>query len=294
MGLTAYQRFAYGLFGATLKEQIEKNPHLKTSLEKAHIRLRPEVYLSYAYLNMMVVFAVGMVPVVVLGVLSGLGAVDLPATTFVFLIPLPFVLAAMVYIVTFILPDLKAGNRARDIDAKLPYALNYIATMANAGMPPAEIFEGLSRQPIYGEVAKEAGLIVRDIELFGKDIVTALNAAVDRSPSVNFQDFLQGAVAALTSGGDLKSYFLSKAEQFMYENRQEQKRFLEGLGVLAESFVTVVVAAPLFLLVLFTITTAFGSGAQNSLTMGYVLILVMLPLAQVGFAVTIKASSPEV
>jgi hypothetical protein len=57
-------------------------------------------------------------------------------------------------------------------------------------------------------------------DLLGHDIVTALNRAIDRTPSIKFQDFLQGQITPLTSGGDLKHYFLSKSDQFLYENRQ--------------------------------------------------------------------------
>lgn len=293
MALNDYQRFGYRMFGPYLEEQAQSNAHLRQSLKKAHINLRPEVYLSYCYLNMLVVFVAMVIPIAVLAAVTAVGLVAIPLTLFVFLIPLPFVLATMVYLVTFVVPDMRASSRASDIDARLPYALNYIATMANAGVTPDKIFDGLSRQPIYGEVANEAAMISRDINLFGKDVITALSSAIDRTPSIKFQDLMQGAITTLTSGGNLKDYFLSKSEQFMYDNRQEQKRFLDGLGVLAESFVTVVVAAPLFLLILITVMTSFGSGASASLSLGYIIILVMLPLSQVGFALAIKASTPE-
>lgn len=292
-GLNQYQRIAYRLFGAQVEQQAQSNVHLRSSLKRAQIHVRPEVYLSFCYLNMLLVFTVTLLPVAVLAILSVVGLVDLPLTLFVFLVPLPAVLATMVYVVSFMVPDLEASSRARDIENKLPYALNYIATMANAGVTPDRIFEGLSKQPIYGEVAEEAAMISRDINVFGRDTVSALSNAIDRTPSVKLQDLLQGAITTLTSGGNLKDYFLAKSEQFLQDNRQEQKRFLDGLGVLAESFVTVVVAAPLFLLILITVMTSFGSGAASSLTLGYLIILVMLPLSQVGFAVAIKSSAPE-
>jgi flagellar protein FlaJ len=142
-------------------------------------------------------------------------------------------------------------------------------------------------------VAREAAWITRDVRLLGADIVGALQRAIDRSPSAKFQDFLQGAATALASGGDLKSYFSGKAEQFMLENRQDQRKFLDGLGVLAESFVTVVVAAPIFIIVILSVMNAFGGDASANLTIGYILILVMIPLAQAGFAWTIKTITPE-
>jgi len=165
--------------------------------------------------------------------------------------------------------------------------------MAAGGATPDRIFDTLSRQAVYGEIANEAALIRRDVQVLGSDIITALTHAVDRSPSVRWQDVLQGAITSLTSGGDLRLYFLNKAEQFMVDNRQDQKMFLETLGVLAESFVTVVVAAPLFLLVILSVMASFGADAARMLTIGYILILVMLPMAQAAFAYTIRTVTPE-
>ncbi len=168
-----------------------------------------------------------------------------------------------------------------------------MATMASAGVTPSQLFGSLSRQHLYGEVADEAAMIARDLEILGHDLITALTDAIDRSPSIKFQDLLQGAVTAMSSGGDLKEYFQSKSEQYMYENRQEQKKFLESLGVLAESYVTVVVAGPVFVIVLLSVMLMFGGAGSNMLATGYLLVLFLIPMAQLGFGFTIDYVTPE-
>lgn len=292
--MSRYGRFAYRTLGSVVARSAQSNVHLGMSLRKAHIRLRPEMYLGTSFMNMLVAFAAAVMLVATLAALSISDAVALPASVFVVLVPLPLVLAITIYLVTFVLPDVRAGNRARNIDANLPYAMNYIATMASAGVTPDRIFASLASQPMYGEVAREAAWITRDMRVLGFDLVHALASAIDRSPSRRFQDFLQGTLASLTSGGNLKDFLVSKADQFMYENRQEQRKFLENMGLIAESFVTVVVAAPLFLMVLLSVMTMMGDNPRQTLMLGYVFILVMLPLAQAGFLMTIKFITPEV
>lgn len=291
--LNPYQRRAYRWFGGIAQRRAQENPRLLVSLQQAHIHMRPEVFLSAAYLTTALVFALGIVLALVLAMASTAGLVDLPGSIFLYIIPLPGILAAIVYFVTLVLPDLNASNRARDIDAKLPYAINFIATMASAGASPERIFKSLSGQPIYGEVSNEAAWIHRDMEMLGMDVITALNGAIDRTPSERFQDFIQGAITTLSTGGDLKTYFVNKSEQYLLDNRQVQKQFLESLGVLAESFVVVVVAAPLFLLVILSVMASFGGDPERLLGVGYVMVLAMLPLAQFGFALTVKISTPE-
>ncbi|HEV8359542.1 MAG TPA: type II secretion system F family protein [Candidatus Thermoplasmatota archaeon] len=291
MSLSRYHRTSYRLFGSTVARAAQ-NDALRQGLLRAQIRQRPEVYLAVTYTNMLIAFAACAAVTGVFSMLWLSGALPLPGVLFAFLLPFPVVVAGVIYMLAFVMPGMRAGQRAKAIDAKLPAALNYIATMASSGVTPQRVFSSLADQPIYGEVANEAAMLTRDLEVLGKDLVSGLSAAIERSPSVRWQDLLQGAITAITSGEDLKGYFLSKNMQFAQENRQEQKRFLDNLAILAESFVTVVVAAPLLLLILLSVMVMFGGGA-NSMLMGYALILIMLPLAQVGFIVAIKSSTPE-
>ena len=293
MALRGYERFAYKVFGARAARGVERNPRLRVSLQRAHIYRRPEVYLASAMLTSLTVFLLTALPVLILLGAGISGLIAVPGRVLVFIFPVPALAGVVLYLLALVLPELRSLNRARDINAKLPYALNYVTTMASAGATPETIFASLAKQPIYGACAHEAAWITRDVQLLGMDIVTALSRAVDRSSSDKWQDLLQGAITSLTSGGDLRTYFSNKAEQFLYENRQEQKRFLDSLGVLAESFVTVVVAAPLFLIVILSVMTSLGGSADQTLLLGYALVLVLLPLAQFGFGMTIKTMTPE-
>lgn len=237
------------------------------------------------------VAALGVVGAVVFQSLGGV--LRSPGRILILLLVVPVVAFATMYLLYLVLPAVRGMNRARNIDAKLPYAINYVATMASAGATPESLFAGLAVQRVYGEVAVEAAWVARDVRILGLDVVTALQHAIDRTPSAKMQDFLQGTVTTLTSGGDLKAYFTGKAEQFLQDNRQEQKKFPDSLGVLAESFVTVVVAAPLFLIVILSVMSSFGGSAGQTMLLGYTLILVVIPLSQLGFAWTIKIMTPE-
>ncbi|MCD6447841.1 MAG: type II secretion system F family protein [Thermoplasmata archaeon] len=256
------------------------------------MEVRPEAYIAFAWMNG-VLGAVAGVIIIILYLLVLPSFISLPPKLLAIVIPSPILLAALAYFITMMIPESRANRRKKDIDAKLPYALNFIAAMSTAGITPAEIFKSLAEQPVYGEVHKEAAWIYRDIAIFNIDIITALRNAANRTPSIKFQEFIQGAITTITSGGDLKKYFLAKAEEYTRENRRVQKEFLQTLGVLAESYVTVVVAAPLFLIIMFSVMALFGGGPSTGLIM-YLLAFVMLPLANLGFALAIQSMSPEV
>ncbi|MCD6147351.1 MAG: type II secretion system F family protein [Thermoplasmata archaeon] len=295
MPLSKYQSICYKIFGkrASKSTQIA---YIKRAIERAYIEVRPEAYIAYAWMNGVIGAVAGVAFIFIyLFLLPGMGII-LPTKLLIIVIPAPILIGAMAYLVTMMIPESKANSRKKDIDNKLPYALNFLAAMASAGVTPALAFKSLAEQPIYGEVQKEAAWIYRDMSIFNIDIVTALRNAANRTPSIKFQEFIQGAITTVTSGGDLKKYFFAKSEEYMRENRRNQKEFLETLGVLAESYVTVVVAAPLFLIVMVSVMSMVGSGGGggSSLLIMYMVTFIMLPLAHLGFAVVISSMSPEV
>jgi flagellar protein FlaJ len=79
---------------------------------------------------------------------------------------------------------------------------------------------------VYGSVSDEFDMTVRDIELFGNDLFTALRDARNLTPSANLEQFLDDLLSVLDSGFDVTN-------------------FLDTLSIMSEVFVVVFVTAPL-------------------------------------------------
>jgi len=264
---------------------------LEMDLLKAHMKFRAEDYLAYVWFTVMIMIgtAVGLGFVV-----GGLAIVlKLP----VWLQLLVYILLGMMpllgYVVLLSLPSGTAKSRGKNIDVKIAHAMNFISTLASADVSIDVIFSELAKQKIYGEIQNEAQWVTRDIELLGKDVLTAVRDAATRTPSVKFQDFLQGVVTTTLSGGQLKPYFIMKSEQFARLAKLEGKNTEETLGMLAESFVTVVVAMPLFLIVMMSLMALVGKTGGSSVLLLYMIVFLMIPLSQVGFIVAIKSIAME-
>lgn len=290
--LTPYQGFCWRVMGPFVLSRYKENQDLEDDLIKAHIRLRPEEYLAVAWMTITILAVVSAVLALVFGIL--LLAIQVSIVTFLLLL---FLIAGMPLLLGYIRyfgfpggflyrgkPASAAKKRARKIDGRITSSMSFISAMASADVPVDVIFKELSRQSVYGEVAKEAEWITRDTELLGVDILTAIKRGAGRSPSAKFQDFLQGVVTTSTSGGQLKPYFLLKAEQFEKEDRLEMRKKMETLGMLAEAFVTVVVAFPLFLVVIMAIMALISRGQSDFVvTLLFAVVAGMIPLSQFGF-----------
>jgi archaeal flagellar protein FlaJ len=278
--LTGFQRWAWRTFrGRVLAKPPD--PILEENLVKAHMRIRADEFMATVYATTVIVA----IATVVAGAVIGFILID--SGQFLFGILLAIALPVFGSLGAFFglqgTPGSTAKTRGRKIDQKISPAMSFVSAMASADVNVDQIFKELGRQKIYGEVANEASWITRDTELLGVDILTAIRNGAQRSPSKRFQDFLQGVVTTATSGGQLKPYFLLKAEQYERENKLAQLQRVETMGLLAETFVTVVVAFPLFLVIIIAIFAIIGGGGTFMLDILWAIVGLMIPLSQFGF-----------
>ncbi|MGA7861828.1 MAG: type II secretion system F family protein [Thermoplasmata archaeon] len=292
--LTPFQQWAWTRF----KDRIKMGPSealLEENLLKAHMRLRAEEYLAWVMAVTFVVAAALSVAGVVLGVLiyiSGTGIGNLIFAVVV-AVMIPVGGTGLANLLLKSMPSSTAKRRGAEIDRKIGPAMSFVSAMASADVNIDQIFRDLAQEKIYGAVADEAAWITRDTELLGVDILSAIRAGANRTPSKRFQDFLQGVVTTATSGGQLKPYFLLKAEQYQRENKLDVLRRTETMGLLAETFVTVVVAFPLFLVIIIAIFAIIGSGGSGLMEILWGIIGGMIPAFQFVFILYMQGLASE-
>ena len=278
--LSSFDQWAWKMFRQRVTGR-PPDPLLDEQLLKAHMRIRGDEYLARVYATTLVATIVLVVVGVLLAVvLSFSGALVLGILAAV---ALPVLGAVGTFFILKGSPGGTARARGKKIDQKISASMSFVSAMASADVNIDAIFKELGRQKIYGEVADEAAWITRDTELLGVDILTAIRTGATRTPSKRFQDFLQGVVTTATSGGQLKPYFLAKAEQYERENKLDRQKRVETMGLMAETFVTVVVAFPLFLVIILAIFAIIGGGGQFMINMLWGIVAAMIPLSQFAF-----------
>jgi len=307
--MNGYERFCFNLIGHNYKAKRADFVSLRNDLVGARMNTPFEAYLATAYISAVVV---GLVAAVLIGLLTYLlripdmityrGAVPevfyalndyklLIGTAVITALSL-LIFGGITYLIFLLYPGIQAGDRRRNIEATLPYAINYVTAMSSAGITPDEVFRLLGQSKIYGESAVEARYVSRETDFFGKDLLEALRTVSQATPSERMREFLQGAVASISSGSNLTEYFRAKAHQYTFENNQQQKMFLETLGLIAESYVTAMVAGMLFLIILQSIMTLI-SGDSNPVFL-YIIIYLIVPFGSMMFVILISSMTPEV
>ena len=308
-GLTGFETFSRVLLGWFGRMVTKDSVDLKNQLVKARIPLLPEDYVASSAMQVILAFLGGIaVSLAIVGFLvPQLETMDDPANPgekfdisntiqYAIIALLVFVLPALIALVQFLTPALLESSRGTNMDRQIPFAASYVSAMAAANATPSMTFKSLARnKDIYGEISNEAAWIYHSMEFMGRDLVTTLKEAVDRTPSERFAEFIQGIIGTVTSGGNLKLYFLNRSEYYAQQNRVHVKDVLQQMALFSEAYVVVAVALPIFAMIIAVITFwVSGAGMKLEEIHMYLLIFAGFPVIQLIFSGLFYSLSSEI
>ena len=244
------ETLSFRLFGGLSAYFLKNVFRIKDKLERGRIRIYPETYVS-----MMFLFAVLTVPVSVISAVLMLLFDFMPIA---FLIPLPLYIIAGFWL----MPLSKASDRSSALEREMPFAASYISVMASGGIAPYTSFKRLSEVELMPAMQAEARDILKDVEIFGVDPLTALGQAARKNPLDIFRDFISGYASTVIIGGDIGHFLERKAEDIFKSRALRVKAAAERLGMLLETFIIVMVMMSLCFYILFSVDSIYSMGVS--------------------------------
>jgi len=299
MTYTAVDELAYRIFGNLFYKNKEKFQSLKVKIRHSHISMPVDQYLASACMYSVIAGLIGGVFGAWLGLktfgdpISRLSLfVDSTNSGFAgehlyllgFLISLLFFLFSFLTVFGLIctFPYFQADIRHACIDKSMLSSVTYMYALTKGGMSIYDVFRSLSMYThIFGASSEEISYIVRDTDYLGKDFISALKSAKERTPSELFKDFIDGLIL-VSSSKVIIEYIKNKSEQYQNIAELANKNLLKRLDVLAEVYVTVLVAGPLFIMTTLVVLQLLRPASAQIL---YLLIYVIIPLATLLFLV---------
>lgn len=286
--------FANNVFGGIVDRYEKDLQFVKDSLPLADMRVPFRIYMSWVIFLTIISFFVALVVTVPL-LLNVTFNLLLPVRV-ILMVLIPIGIAATTFASLAFYPQQKVNTRLKDIESNLPFALTHMGAVAESGVPPYVIFKLISEFQEYGEISKEMKKITRNMETFGLDPLTAVKEAVKKTPSEEFKQMLMGFVTTTESGGDLKLYLKSAAEQALFTWRIKREKFLQQLSMYAEFYTGVLIAAPLFMVSLFAVMALIqpNLGGLDIITLTQLSIYGLIPAINTVFLLFIKGMEVEI
>jgi flagellar protein FlaJ len=288
-----FQSVAYELFGEKTGRILPLFKDLDTNLQRSGLKVNFKAYvtltvfcaisLSLAILTVVpcllfFLFGLSLVPAILFGVGGSLLAIAFTTIGF------------------YGYPIYRADNTKRQLEDELPFMTGYMAILTSAGVSPENIFSSLANLPVALAISAQAKDIVRDVNLFGCDIISALEDASKRTPSARFREMIEGFISTIHSGGNLAGYLREKSAQYMKMKRIGLKKYADSLSMLSEFYVSILLTGPLMLVIMLTVMAMLGNSNLGFLSPELLLSLltyVGIPLGSVIFLIIVDATSPK-
>lgn len=253
------KKIAIKTFGKTVDRFSNYFLPIKESLIMADLRILFRTYLSLMFFSTFLTFVLTFIITFVFSIFLGLPSTFVGLGLFI----IPSLFASITFFLIYTYPVSIMESRKRDIDANLPFAITHMSAIAESGAPPLTIFKILSMFKEYGEIAKEAGKIKRDVEVFGLDALSALRDRIQKTPSSKFKEILQGILTTLQSGGNIRSYLMEESKKSMFEYTVNKEKYNELLTVYADLYTSLLLAAPTIFIIVLSMLAALGGNIFN-------------------------------
>jgi flagellar protein FlaJ len=278
--LKTLEGVSYRLFGSISPKFLSGMFEFKEHLAKAGIKIYPETYVSLMFLVATLTIPVSVVALVLIYFTKIL--------FLIFLVPMPI----YVMIGFMVVPSSKASERSSALEREMPFAATYITVMASGGIPPYMSFKRLTEVELLPATRKEARGLIRDVEIFGVDPLSALEKAAKYNPLDIFRDFISGYASTVIIGGDVIHFLETKAQDIFKAGSMRVKAAAERMGMLLETFIIVMVLMSLCFYILFSVESIYDTG----MNMGSSVIMytyVFTPLLSIVFLYLAHGMQPK-
>jgi flagellar protein FlaJ len=279
--LEKLEAWSFRLFGGLAPKFLKNVYQFKDTLNKARIKIYPETYVSLMLFTALLTIPGSVIAVLVVAFFGFMPAV--------FLIPLPF------YVMAGFLaaPLSKASDRGAALEREMPFVAAYISVMASGGIAPYTSFKRLSEVELMPAMKGEAKEIIKDVEIFGIDPLSALEKAAKENPLDIFKEFLSGYASTVIIGGDIGHFLERKAEDIFKARALRVKAAAERLGMLMETFIIVMVMMSLCFYILFSVDNIQSNATSSSLTGMMMYTYLFTPLLSAMFVYLAHSMQPK-
>lgn len=284
--------YSYKLLNDHVKFLHPKLSSLDKSIKQAMMPIPFEVYVSSMVFFSMIAGICG----IVMGAIASQFINIQPASMGMML---PLLSGLMVFGMTFgilyIIPSIKVKNRSAKLIEEIPHFIGYMSTLATSGLTLEGIFKAISKEDTDEDIVKDARFIVRNIDILGMDLISAIKDLVHRTPSGPYSELLEGAIVTVSSGGDLKEYFNATAKVQLEEKKMLMQKTTESLGSVAEIYTILLIVFPLLAVIMLSIMGIMSPSLAgfDLLTLMNILTFAVIPLSGVLMLVMMDTMVPK-
>jgi len=196
-------------------------------------------------------------------------------------------------ILIYFYPQSESKNIGAKINQELPFVAIHMSAIATSGVEPVSIFKVIIKNEEYRYSRLEFRKLLNLINFHGLDLVSALKKVSNSSPSSKLRELLGGLATTINSGGDLHDFLEKHADTLLFDYKIEREKYTKTAETFMDVYISIVIAAPMILLMLFVIMGSTGMYFMGLTTnIMSVLIILIIIVLNIGFLVFLRLKQP--
>lgn len=205
---------------------------------------------------------------------------------------IPVVLPFLVFGFLYVYPSTEKKSIARRVEQELPFAVIHMSAISGSGIEPSEIFRIIGLSNEYKYLRVEIRKVLNQINLYGYDLVTALTNVSKSTSSQKLAELFSGLGTTINSGGSLQEFFEKRAETLLASYRLERERYTRVAETFMDIYISVVIAAPMILMLLFIMISVTNIAPQFSPELTTLIIIGIVALINILFLGFLNIKQP--
>lgn len=222
--------------------------------------------------------------------LAGLQPEKPPEPALAPIAPVVIALAAIPPLILFYPKIMYTGlrkSRKNLVEEELPFFSLYAAILQSVGQDLYTGFIIAIGKNVFKAVENEALLLKRNVELFARSPLEALEELGRNHDSMAFKNFLLGYSSIARSGGDLSRYLETRAEEHFNLLKLKYFAYSRNVGYIVEALIVLLVIVPILVIV-----SAFILPAAT-ISQLIIISAVAVPMLTIVFAILLANIQPK-
>jgi archaeal flagellar protein FlaJ len=205
------------------------------------------------------------------------------STRIIKVIWIPVFLPIVTFLIMYLYPSLEKSSLESRINHELPFATIHMSAISGSNVEPSKIFEIIISTKEYPYLEKEFHKVTNEMNIFGRDLVSALRITSFNCPSKKLSELYNGLATTITSGGDLAEFFDKRSSSLLFDYRIEREKETKSAETFMDIYISVVIAAPMILMLLLIMMKVSGIGISFSTGMITLMMIAAVSVINVGF-----------
>lgn len=194
-----------------------------------------------------------------------------------------FLFPAVTFFSMYFYPSTEKNSLEKKINQELPFATINMAAISGSMIDPTKIFSIIVSTKEYPTLQKEFLKIINGVNVMGYDLVTILRDTAFNSPSKKLRDLFNGLATTISSGGDMSKFFDERSKTLLFDYNLEKEKSNRAAETFMDIYISVVIAAPMILMLLLIIMQVSGLGLSLSTASITLLVVAGVTLINIAF-----------